>query len=84
MNKLRQLFCRHEYEKLFVPHGYAIADGKDIHQWLYRCRKCGKQILPKRGENQVNLQRVQVNENRCICCGAPIPEGIMVCPKCNR
>lgn len=23
-----------------------------------------------------------VMENRCVCCGAVIPEGMMVCPKC--
>ncbi|MCD7761784.1 MAG: hypothetical protein LUI14_01035 [Lachnospiraceae bacterium] len=20
----------------------------------------------------------------CVCCGAPVPEGYMVCPKCER
>lgn len=24
-----------------------------------------------------------MNENRCICCGASIPEGRMVCPTCE-
>lgn len=24
------------------------------------------------------------NDNRCICCGAPIPEGRQVCPECER
>lgn len=24
------------------------------------------------------------NENRCVCCGAVIPEGRMVCPACER
>lgn len=23
-------------------------------------------------------------EDRCICCGAIIPEGIQVCPKCEE
>ena len=23
-------------------------------------------------------------ENRCVCCGEIIPEGRMVCPKCER
>lgn len=22
--------------------------------------------------------------NRCVCCGAEIPEGRLVCPKCER
>ena len=25
-----------------------------------------------------------MNENRCVCCGAVIPEGRMVCPDCER
>lgn len=24
-----------------------------------------------------------MNENRCVCCGEIIPEGRMVCPKCQ-
>lgn len=24
------------------------------------------------------------NSNRCVCCGAVIPEGIQVCPTCER
>ena len=23
-------------------------------------------------------------ENRCVCCGAVIPEGTQVCPKCTK
>lgn len=23
-------------------------------------------------------------EDRCICCGAIVPEGMMVCPMCER
>lgn len=25
-----------------------------------------------------------MNEDRCVCCGAVIPEGRMVCPICER
>ena len=25
-----------------------------------------------------------MNEEICICCGEPIPEGRMVCPKCEK
>lgn len=25
-----------------------------------------------------------MNEETCICCGKPIPEGRQVCPKCER
>ena len=24
------------------------------------------------------------NENTCVCCGSPIPEGRQVCPECER
>ena len=23
-------------------------------------------------------------DNRCVCCGAVVPEGRMVCPQCER
>ena len=25
-----------------------------------------------------------MSENRCICCGAVIPEGLQVCPSCEQ
>lgn len=25
-----------------------------------------------------------INENTCVCCGASIPEGLMVCPMCEK
>lgn len=25
-----------------------------------------------------------MSEERCVCCGAVIPEGRMVCPECER
>lgn len=25
-----------------------------------------------------------MGENRCVCCGAVIPEGLQVCPTCER
>lgn len=25
-----------------------------------------------------------MNENRCVCCGAIIPEGLQVCPICEQ
>ena len=24
-----------------------------------------------------------MNDNTCVCCGEPIPEGMQVCPKCR-
>lgn len=25
-----------------------------------------------------------MNENTCVCCGEPIPEGRQICPKCEK
>ena len=25
-----------------------------------------------------------MNEETCICCGEPIPEGRQICPKCEK
>lgn len=25
-----------------------------------------------------------MDENRCVCCGEPIPEGRMICPECEH
>ena len=27
---------------------------------------------------------IRVNDNRCVCCGAQIPEGSMVCVNCQK
>ena len=32
--------------------------------------------------NGVTVQPTPTNEDRCVCCGAIIPEGQMVCPNC--
>ena len=44
-SRLRQMFCRHEYEPRML-HGFLVVDG-----WLERpevlvCRRCGKRIDP--------------------------------------
>lgn len=33
-------------------------------------------VLPK------NSEKIYVNENVCVCCGKPMPEGNMVCKEC--
>jgi len=32
----------------------------------------------------VDMANYIVNDDRCICCGAIIPEGRMVCPQCEQ
>ena len=42
MLKIKQLFCKHRYEKYFIPHAYKIVDGWMVQVTEYRCEKCGK------------------------------------------
>lgn len=70
-----------------VKHGQWLPQrllGKDIvdcsecktigsPQWGW-CPVCGAKMAAK----------VIVNSNHCVSCGAEIPEGIMVCPSCER
>lgn len=34
-------------------------------------------------KNKLPKEKQNMNDNRCICCGAAIPEGRMVCPSCE-
>ena len=34
--------------------------------------------------NTGKTEAVSMNENRCVCCGAIIPEGRQVCPTCEE
>lgn len=42
LNKIRRLFCDHEYEREVIKGGYIVEDGWLRHPVQYRCRKCGK------------------------------------------
>lgn len=54
--------------------------------WDYmNCPNCGCQILlNKRLVDIIDLSLPTDNSNHCVCCGAVIPEGRMVCPTCER
>lgn len=30
------------------------------------------------------MKRYYLTNNLCVCCGAPVPEGYMVCPICQK
>lgn len=30
------------------------------------------------------MNRIVIDEDKCICCGLGIPEGLQVCPACER
>ena len=42
------------------------------------CKGCIKKWLDEGGHIAV------IGDNKCVCCGAIIPEGIQVCPSCSR
>jgi len=51
--------------------------GRDLHtRWYYNvayCPYCHRSNRPERPENATT----------CVCCGAVIPEGRMICPNCD-
>ena len=47
--KIKQLFCKHSFEKYYVMHGFRVVDGWIERVYDYRCPKCGKQMIAKGG-----------------------------------
>jgi hypothetical protein len=41
---LRQLFCKHEFEKEKIKGGFFVVDGWFFVPFQYRCKKCGKVV----------------------------------------
>ena len=46
-------------------------------------RKCKYHMTPETRE-KLKAIRKRAGNNTCICCGAVIPEGSQICPKCER
>ena len=44
LDKLRKLFCKHEWEREVIRGGFAVIDGWLVNPVHYRCKKCGKAI----------------------------------------
>lgn len=42
MKKIKQLFCKHDYEKVALP-GFLVVDGWFQQVYILRCKKCGKE-----------------------------------------
>lgn len=40
--KIKQMFCKHRYERYYVAHTYKIVDGWWVRVTEYLCEKCGK------------------------------------------
>lgn len=40
--RIKQLFCKHTFEKHYIPHGFRIVDGWMVRACDHRCSKCGK------------------------------------------
>ena len=53
LTRLKQLFCKHTFEKHYIPHGFRIVDGWMVQAYEYRCSKCGK----TRVEIRMNMPR---------------------------
>ena len=58
ITKLKQLFCKHSYEKHYTQHGFRIVDGFFTQTYEYRCKKCGKKVIDIKG-----LELFKDNEN---------------------
>ena len=66
-----------------VATEYAVAEKLEfvrnpLAYALYRVWKIADQKPPR------NRRIKAANEDRCICCGAIIPEGRLVCPLCEE
>jgi hypothetical protein len=42
MRFLKQVFCKHEYEKEEIKGGFIVEDGWLVVPYRYKCKKCGK------------------------------------------
>lgn len=45
IEKIKQLFCRHEYTDEYMANGYQIRNGVEYVPYLRTCKKCGKRVL---------------------------------------
>ena len=43
-NKLKRLFCKHEWEREVLAAGFLVVDGWLVTPVQYRCKKCGKVV----------------------------------------
>lgn len=54
---------------------------------VWKCSKCGHIIdasaYPEKPDKPCWCSRKQP-QNTCVCCGALIPEGRQICPKCEK
>ena len=55
LTKIKQLFCKHSFEKHHIPYGFRIVDGWFAQTFEYKCSKCGKtqlKIAKQKGGNE--------------------------------
>lgn len=59
-----------------------ILEHHNIRFWDYY--KWGKNVFPSKEDAEVVISKMETltNADHCVCCGAIIPEGQMVCPNC--
>lgn len=41
---VKQAFCEHEFEVLYLDSKFRVENEVHVHQWVCRCKKCGKDI----------------------------------------
>lgn len=63
---------------------------KETRGWftVWKCSRCGHIIdvaaFPEKPDKPCLCSRSMEQLNTCVCCGALIPEGRQVCPKCEK
>lgn len=41
-NRLRRMFCEHEWDVLYLDSRFHVERENPIHYWICRCKKCRK------------------------------------------
>ena len=62
LTKIKQLFCKHSFEKHYIPYGFRIVDGWCVHTFEYKCLKCGKW---ERSEKSFSYYQYKCNNCGC-------------------
>lgn len=55
LTKIKQLFCKHSFERHYIPYSFRVVDGYLVHAFEDKCSKCGKtqlKITKRKGGNE--------------------------------
>ena len=42
LNKVRMLFCEHDFKVLYLDSRFYVEKDFRVHDWVCKCSKCGK------------------------------------------